>query len=389
VIRSRWYVFALALACLVVAGPTTAFAAAPSNPPGPKRAAKASDDNNAQTAALAKRYNSKLDAPIALTDGARKATRTRRELGIRLDLARMKAAAKNNRAPLYLIADKSAMKDALERIAAGFRYPARNAKPYVYRGQVRIDTGAYSRALNVSTTAERLSRAIYEKPNIRRFTVSLDKKPPVLTAARLRGINGVIGTFSTTAAPNAKRNHNIALSVGRINGALLSPGETFSLNDTVGERTHATGFLTAPVFEDGEKVPGIGGGVSQVTGTLFNAAALAGLKINEVYPHSRPVAYIPIGRDATVAYGAKDLRFTNNTKAPVYISYTFRNQRLTATFFGQKAPGRRVSLRPRVKRNGPGNISAELYRVVKVKGKVARKERLFTHRYKWEPDKNS
>ncbi len=124
-----------------------------------------------------------------------------------------------------------------------------------------------------------------------------------------------------------------------------------------------------------------------MTGTLFNAAALAGLKINEVNPHSRPVAYLPVGRDATVAYGAKDLKFTNDTKAPVYVSYMFRRSRLTATLFGRKAAARRISLRPAVQRRAPGDVRAQLYRVIKVNGKVAKKERLFRHQYKWEPDK--
>jgi vancomycin resistance protein YoaR len=288
---------------------------------------------------------------------------------------------------LYLSVDKGALKNALERVAPKFAAPPRNARPFVYRGVVRIAPGAHRRALNVPTTAERIARTVEKNPGTRRFAVALVKDPPVLSADRLKGINGVLGIYSTSASFNAKRNRNINLSINAIDGTLLSLGETFSLNDTVGKRTQARGFRTAPVFEDNEKVPGIGGGVSQVTGTLFNAAALAGLDIVEVHPHSRPVAYIPIGRDATVAYGAKDLKFKNNTKAPVYIAYTFKNQRLQATLFGKKTPGRRVSLRPLVQRKAPGNVSAQLYRVVKVNGKVKAKERLFSHRYKWEPEK--
>jgi vancomycin resistance protein YoaR len=159
----------------------------------------------------------------------------------------------------------------------------------------------------------------------------------------------------------------------------------FSLNETVGKRTQARGYRTATVFVDAEKVPGIGGGVSQITGTLFNAAARAGLPIKEVNPHSRPVAYLPIGLDATVAYGVSDLKFANNTKAPVYIAYSFDNRRLRATIYGAKVAGRRVSLRPAVQKLGPGKINAQLYRVIKDNGKVVAKERLFTHQYRWDP----
>ena len=82
--------------------------------------------------------------------------------------------------------------------------------------------------------------------------------------------------METTTSANAKRNNNIQIAAESIDGTLLSPGEVFSLNQTVGKRTQARGFRTAPVFVNAEKVPGVGGGVSQITGTLFNAAALAG-----------------------------------------------------------------------------------------------------------------
>jgi len=187
-------------------------------------------------------------------------TRTRRELGVRLDLPQMARTAKNGRAPALLIVDKAAMKNALDRLAPTFAQSPRDAKPLVYRGQIKVDKGAFGRALNVPTTAEKLAAAIAKKPATRRFNVSVTKKPPVLTAARLKGINSVLATFSTVTSNNAKRNHNIALAAQRIDGSLLSPGETFSLNKTVGERTQATGFLTAHVLEDGEIVDGIGGG---------------------------------------------------------------------------------------------------------------------------------
>lgn len=323
------------------------------------------------------RQKARLDVPIRLTDGVRTVVRTRRELGFSL--------ASRPGQPVAFAVDKGALKAALRRIAPRFRQPAANARPYVYQGTLKISPGSYSRVLNVPTTAERLAAAVSRSAATVRFVVTLDKKPPVLTADRLKGITGVIGSYSTTASPNARRNKNIRLAVNSIDGALLSPGETFSLRETLGKLTQSSGYRTAPVFVDAETVPGIGGGVSQVTGTLFNAAALAALKIVEVNPHSRPVSYIPVGRDATFAYGAKDLKFTNQTGAPVYIAYSFHGRRLRATFFGRKQPGQKVVLRPRVQRLGPGKLNAQLYRVVRQNGRVVAKERLFTHHYRWDP----
>lgn len=332
----------------------------------------------------------KLDRRIVLTDGSRTAVRTRRELGVQLDLGRMMAGVRAGQkyVPLVLTADLGATKDALGRIANGFYQPPIDAAPYVYKGQVQISPGTYERRLNVPTTAARLTKQVSANAATRYVSVALNKKPPTLTADRLQGITGVLGTYATRAANNAGRDRNIEIAVEAINGTLLSPGETFSLNETVGRRTRARGFKEATVFVDAELVPGVGGGVSQVTGTLFNAAALAGLRIDQVNPHSRPVSYIPLGRDATVAWGSKNLRFTNKTDAPVYIKYTFERQRLRATLFGKNTDGQKIRLVPRIQRRAPGKIDAQLYRVVRQDGKVIAKERLFDHGYRWDPDAN-
>ena len=314
-----------------------------------------------------------LDYRIALTDGVSAVVRTRRELGI--------TAAGNG----GLAVNAAALKRALTRLAPEFKQDAQNAKPFVFHGAVKFDPGIQARTLNVATTAERFAKAIATHPATKAFPVSLDKKPPVLTPERLKSINGVLATMETITSANAKRNNNIKIAAESIDGTLLSPGEVFSLNQTVGKRTQARGFRTATVFVNAEKVPGVGGGVSQITGTLFNAAALAGLAIKEVNPHSRPVAYLPVGRDATVAYGDKDLKFANNTKAPVYIAYSFANRHLRATLFGAKSPGRTISLRPVVQNLGPGRVNAQLYRVIRQNGKVTAKERLVTHQYRWQP----
>lgn len=305
---------------------------------------------------------------IILTDGVRVVARPRSDLGIG-----------------HTGIDLATLKRALERLAPKFHQDPVDAKPYLYHGALKIAPGADGRRLNVAATAGRIAAELKKKPGRERIQIVEEKHAPDLTPARLKGITGVLGSYETRTTENPKRNHNIAVAVDRINGTFLSPGEMFSLNGTVGKRTHQTGFLTAHVFQDAKVVEGVGGGVSQVTGTLFNAAALAGLAIKEVHPHSRPVSYIPIGRDATVAYGAEDLKFQNDTRYPVYVAYALHGRSLRATLFGHHTPGRAFSLRPRVQHLGPGKINAQLYRVVKEKGKIVAKERLFTHAYRWNP----
>jgi vancomycin resistance protein YoaR len=307
---------------------------------------------------------------VTLTDGVRTVKRTQKDLGL---------------GPSGV--DPTALRAALKRLAPTFHQDAVDAKPFVYRGQVQIDPGSYSRALDVEATAHHMPEAYRKNPHLTTFRVALTKKPPVLTAERLKGINGVLGTITTHAWVNEKRNKNIRLAVGRIDGTFLSPGETFSLNKTVGERTQQSGFRTAPIFVNAEVTPGIGGGVSQVTGTLFNAAARAGLRIDEAYLHSRPVKYLPIGYDATVVWGEHDMRFANDSGSPAYIAMSFEKQNLTATIFGAKRPGRQVTLNADVQHLAPGKIDSTLYRTIRQNGKVNDKRVIATNKYRWDPTK--
>jgi vancomycin resistance protein YoaR len=211
---------------------------------------------------------------------------------------------------------------------------------------------------------------------------------PKAAPRTVKGVTGVLGRFTTRFdTKQTKRAHNVRLAARKVDGVVIPPGGVFSLNKTVGERKHGTGFLTAPVFEDGKRVPGIGGGVSQVTGTVFNAALLAGLDIVEYHYHSRPVAYIPTGRDATVAWNLLDLRFRNNTKAPILVRCKAQGSRLTTTIYGAKAPGKTVRLSVVKKQVGKRHVVATLYRVTKKKGKVVSKERIGKADYQWKPDK--
>ena len=314
-----------------------------------------------------------LQVRITLSDGDRTVVRSRREMGFRLASS----------SPVRFALDEREIEATLKRLGPRFRAEAVGARPILAGGAVRIAPGASARALDVAATSRSLREAVRKNPATVAFRVALKKTPPDLTADRLKGITGVLARFATRTSDNAKRNLNIAIAAQSIDGTLLSPKETFSLNATVGKRTQARGFRTATVFQDGEKVPGIGGGVSQVTGTLFNAAALADLRIDEVNPHSRPVSYLPVGQDATVAYGAKDLKFTNTTNEPVYIECSFTGRKLSATIWGAPPPNRTVSLSPKVYRRGSGRIDADLYRTVRVRGKVTAKARLLHHAYRW------
>jgi vancomycin resistance protein YoaR len=144
---------------------------------------------------------------------------------------------------------------------------------------------------------------------------------PAVKADDTAGINQrLLGEYKTHfSAAVTGRSQNILLSAEAISGIVLGPGDSFSFNQTVGERTRERGYQEAKEIVNKEFVMGIGGGICQTSSTLFNAVDKAGLKMIERYTHSREIGYVPSGRDATVSWGGPDFRFENPHPYPVLI----------------------------------------------------------------------
>ena len=146
-----------------------------------------------------------------------------------------------------------------------------------------------------------------------------------------------LATFSTKYnSSNADRTINLQLAASKINGTILSPGEEFSYNKIVGARTIEAGYKEAKVYSNGEVVDGIGGGICQISSTLYNSAVLANLEILERHNHQFLTSYVPAGRDATVAYGAKDFKFKNTRSYPIKIEITVDKGTVLCTIYGIK-----------------------------------------------------
>jgi len=122
---------------------------------------------------------------------------------------------------------------------------------------------------------------------------------------------------------------NIAIAAGKLSGTVIQPGEVFSFNNTVGDGSAANGFLTGRVLYQDTTSYESGGGICQVSSTLFNAMLLAGCSITERHRHSQPVRYVPLGLDATIRYGKKDLRMKNSTPRPLHIFAVINGKSLT------------------------------------------------------------
>ena len=145
----------------------------------------------------------------------------------------------------------------------------------------------------------------------------------------------VLGEYSTKYDASIEgRSHNVALAASSVNGVVLKPGEIFSFNGIVGSRNEKTGYKPASVIVNGEYESGIGGGVCQVSTTVFNAALLANMEIKERFPHVLAAAYVPRGMDAAVYYGLQDFRFKNTNDTSVFIEASAENGVLTVKILG-------------------------------------------------------
>ena len=153
-----------------------------------------------------------------------------------------------------------------------------------------------------------------------------------------------LGSYTTSVSGSSARRSNVKLAASSCEVILL-PGETFSYNDTVGERTAARGYQEAAAYLNGETVQELGGGVCQVSSTLYVACLYANLEIVERHAHTYASSYVPLGWDATVSWGGPDFQFTNNTNYPIKITATYSSSnKLTMSIIGTDETGYTVEI---------------------------------------------
>ncbi len=175
--------------------------------------------------------------------------------------------------------------------------------------------------------------------NLATIDVEKTELMPAITKSLLTQHTNKLGSASTKVFGSPERIMNICLITDAVNGCSVMPGETLSLNALTGERTPEKGYMQAPAIRYGELIEEIGGGICQLSGTLFNAALLSNLEILERHHHTWPSDYLPIGLDATITWPNKDLKVRNNTNWPVYIHATVIEDALTVTFYGEQRNG--------------------------------------------------
>ena len=229
------------------------------------------------------------------------------------------------------------------------------------------------------------------------YTIKLTITKPNITVNQIgtEAFPDQLSYFTTRYDSSAvDRTTNLRIACEKINGKVVLAGETFSYNKTLGERTIAAGYKNAKVYENGQVVDGIGGGICQISSTLYNAVLMANLEIVERRNHQFVTSYLPAGRDATVVYGMTDFKFKNTRKYPIKISAGIKNGIATISIFGIKEEEeytfnfetKTIATLPfttkyiedssldvgteKVKQKGANGIKTETYMTKMLKGKV-------------------
>ncbi|SBT52819.1 VanW family protein [Micromonospora narathiwatensis] len=323
--------------------------------------------------------------PAAIARGLRFSADDAGTLTPRVDVKRLRAALGDRLAKIEV-----EPKDAGLTITGG--------KPKVVPGRAgrQVDATALSRDL----------LAVLPKADGRTVTATLTAAEPELTEAKLTelGVKERVSTFTTRfpGGLSSPRSQNIIQAAKDVDGTIVKPGETFSLNAHTGERGYDQGYQDAPTIVNGKLVPGVGGGVSQFTTTLFNATYYAGLEDVEHKPHSFYFSRYPAVIESTIYWPQLDFKFRNNTPYGLLIDTSYTSSTITVSIWSTKiydsvkteyGPRRDITQPKTVYLDpGPKCISAEgsvgfaqdAYRVITKDGKVIKREK-FSWRYDAEP----
>lgn len=232
-----------------------------------------------------------------------------------------------------------AIKTALEQQPA-LQTPARNAKVTLVAGKPAITPGADGTVIDQARTTPVLLAALTSPSHEAKVVTTAVK--PRLSTEQVKSIDTthVMSEFHSpfpTAPSNAARTQNMRVALGYLNGIVVAPGEQFSLvNALGGEMTKAKGYVDAPTIQGGHERPALGGGVSQVSTTVYNTAFFAGVQLDEHKAHSFWIPRYPMGREATLWIGTIDNKWTNDTGAPILIQAGIEGDEVVMRWYGKK-----------------------------------------------------
>lgn len=248
-------------------------------------------------------------------------------------------------------------------------------------GEIRRTKSKIGKQVDLSRLKEEIYTMLNNK-KIKDVNLEVIDLKPRISTEEVESIDTILAQFSTSFNDSTSRGSNIHVAGESTSDILLMPGEMFSYNRATGARTWNNGYKSAPIIVGGRVVNGEGGGVCQVSTTIYNAALLSGLKIDEVHNHTIPSRYAPRGRDASVSYGYTDLKFTNPFNNPIYIKNIVGNGAITTKIYGCKIDCQKVIIKMK-EEFSKDKITVQTYRLyLDEENNIMNKELISTSKYK-------
>lgn len=309
---------------------------------------------------------------------------------------------------------KDTLRDFVETECSKYDVKAKNSKLSLKNGKFVASKERKGHEVQVDKTIAQIEKELTKADTKDNLTIQavVEDTEPKYTKEMVSKCQDLLGSYSTSyATSTAARATNVQTAAGRINGTILYPGQTFSTIKVIKDRTEANGYQVASEYSSGKVVDGVGGGVCQVSTTLYNAVINAELEVVERSPHSMVVRYVDVSRDAAISGDYKDFKFKNNTEAPIYIASTAESGNLSFRIYGEETreEGRTIEFKSEILETiEPGadkevvdktkpasyrevtqsahvGYKAQLWKIVKVNGKQTEKIQLNSSTYSAEP----
>ena len=315
---------------------------------------------------------------------------------------------KKHKLPVYRKYDKAKFEKNVKKATKKIVAEPRNASVKRKDGKFVVIKEKTGYTLNMNETFANFKKAVEAEKH--QFELDVVKKKAKYTSKDMAEIKDVLGTYTTEYGGSPYgRKVNVANGASKINGSMVYPGETLSVYKTVSPFTKENGYALAGSYENGQTVQTYGGGICQVSTTLYNAVIRAELKIVERFPHSMTVHYVPRSADAAIAGTHKDMKFKNTFDTPIYIEGKANGSTITFTVYGKKKDPKRtvefLSETTQVKESSESTVSdntlaegqkvlesyghtgysARLWKIVKVNGKQVSKKVFNTSTYMSTP----
>ncbi len=249
--------------------------------------------------------------------------------------------------PNYTV-DEALVEEYLMSNYSGVEIQAIDAYISMEEGELVYHDGVDGTVLDIENTVNEIETVLnteWEGTDLT-FDIPLTSKAPEIEKEELLSVQDVLGTYQTTLEDDGGRYSNVSRAAELLNGLILMPGEEISMASATGPYTEENGYTEAGAYENGEVVQSLGGGICQVSSTMYNAVLFAELEVTQRQAHSMTVSYVDPGRDAAIAGDYKDLKFSNNTASPVYIYAVVSGGTLTVTLYGEetRAENRTIEL---------------------------------------------